>query len=230
MFSETITSHVGFICKMELTKEEIKNPLLYIPKYFKVLSKATKAKPSMLVPMVLWPIQEYYVSHRTNRNICLKNRQTGFSTAVLADNAHALFTHPFERQSIITHEGETSSFLLMTVDRFWQNLPKDMRPRRSWGSGRRMRFPDTDSYIYIDSAQADAVGIGRGLTRAHLSEVAKWPATRAKDIFADISQTIPEGGVLTIESTPKGRWGLFYDLYQAAKRKDIDYSVFFFPW
>ena len=205
--------------------KELFNPLDYIPKYLKVIDKTGN-----LVPMTLFPVQKYYIENRSNRNIILKNRQTGMSTGIMADNSHALFTKQHERQTIITHDQETSEYLFQTVDRFYKNLPDDIRPETSWKSGTRMRFPELDSYIYIDSAKSDSIGIGHTLSRCHASEIAKWPHSKARSLYADLSQTVPLTGIFTIESTPKGRQGLFPELYQAGKTGDIPYKVFFFPW
>ena len=209
---------------------DITNPLEYIPRLFVVLGKADSRGISDRVLMNLWPLQEHYIKNRTHRDIILKSRQAGSSTGILADNSHVLFTVPNERQIIITHDDETSVFLLQTVQRFHRNLPLELRPATDWKSGARIRFPKLDSYIYIDSAKSDAVGIGHGLTRAHLSEVAKWPSRKEWQLYADISQTVPLGGFITIESTPKGRGGLFYDLYTSAKKGEINYKVFFYAW
>ena len=209
---------------------DITDPLSYIPNVFFVLSKADERGRSEKVPMKLWPLQEYYLRNRTHRDIILKNRQAGSSTGILAGNSHALFTIPYERQIIITHDDETSEYLLQTVHRFHTNLPPEIRPKTDWKSGSRIKFPKLDSYIYIDSAKSDSIGIGHGLTRAHLSEVAKWPSRKEWQLYADISQTVPVGGYITIESTPQGRGNLFAQLYQAAKRKEINYKAFFFAW
>jgi len=210
--------------------EDLTNSLLYIPKYFKVLTKPGPGGYADLVLMNLWPVQKYYIEHRTHRDIILKDRQTGMSTGILADNSHALFTADYERQAVIAHDDETASFLLQTVHRFRDNLPADMRPKVDWKSGSRIRFPDLDGYIYIDSAKSESIGIGRSLTRAHLSEVAKWPSSKESQLFADISQTVGEQGYISVESTPRGRGGLFHTLYDSAKRKKLNYTVFFFPW
>ena len=210
--------------------DDLKNALKYIPKYFFVLSKADEQGIAHRIPMTLWPSQQYYIEHRTNRDICLKNRQTGFSTGVLADNSQKFFTQHYERQVIITHDDETSGFLLSTVRRFHHGLPPDKRPELGYDAGHRISLKKMDCYMYIDSAKSDSIGIGHGLTRAHLSEVAKWPPRKEDQLFADISQTVPVGGFITIESTPKGRGGLFHRLYMAAKKNEIPYKAFFFPW
>lgn len=205
--------------------EEIKDPLQYIPKYLKVLTKN-----ATLEPMNLWLPQKYYITNRTHRDIILKSRQQGASTGVLAANSHKLFTEPYQRAIIITHDQETSENLFQTIQRFHRNLPDSMRPQTDWKSGTRMRFPILDSYIYIDSARSENVGIGHTINIVHLSEVAKWPPSGDYGLFADITNTVPESGWMTLESTPKGRGGLFYDLYDRAKRGDVEYRPFFFPW
>jgi len=210
--------------------EKIDDPIFYIEHYFRVLTKANEHGVSNLVPMELWPVQVDYIKNRTHRDIVLKPRQVGASTGIMAANAYHLFTEPYHRMIIITHDQETSEFLFQTIQRFHRNLPEEMRPKTDWRSGSRMRFPLMDSYIYIDSAKSDSLGIGHTLNIAHLSEVAKWPPKKAEDLFADISQTVPIGGFITLESTPKGRQGLFYRLYDAAKRGEINYKPFFYPW
>ncbi len=214
----------------KLDIEELRDPLIYIPRYFKVLTKPESSGQSNLVPMVLWKPQAHYVANRTKKDICVKNRQQGFSNGVMASNAPALFTQPFERQAIITHDQETSVYLFQTIQRFLRNLPIAVRPKTDWKSGSRMRFPGLDSYVFIGSAQSDNLAIGRTLTRVHLSEMAKWPPKKAEELFADVSQTVAEHGYITIESTPKGRVGKFFQLYDAAKKGDINYKAFFYPW
>uniref|UniRef100_A0A6M3JWV5 Putative terminase n=1 Tax=viral metagenome TaxID=1070528 RepID=A0A6M3JWV5_9ZZZZ len=210
--------------------KELDDPLLYIPKYLKVRTKPNRRGVSALVPMELWPAQKYYIENRTHRDIVLKARQMGLSTGVLAANSHLVFTRPYMNMSIVTHNQDTSEFLLGTVQRFWRNLPENMQPRTDWRSGARMRFPDLDTLIQIDSAESNAIGFGQTLNIAHLSELSRWPATKARDLFAGITQTVAEGGFITIESTPKGRFGIFYEYYDAAKRGDLDWKCFFFPW
>ena len=210
--------------------KQLQDPLYYIPHYLKVLAKSDAHGKTALVPMKLWPAQEYYIKNRGHRNICLKNRQQGFTSGVLADNATALFTTKFQRQTIVANDDETATWIFQTMQRFHRNLPVELRPQTDWKSGKRMRFPNLDSFIYVDSAQSDSLGIGHTLNVAHLSEMARWPARTANQLYADISQTVPVGGLITIESTPRGRGGKFYELCQAAKQGDIDYKYFFFPW
>jgi len=196
-------------------------------------------KNERLVGMKLKPAQRHYIENHGKRNVCLKGRQMGFSTGVLADNSADLFRLPYQRQTIITHDTEVSEFLFQNVQRFYRNLPwnqgitdeRKLQPIHDWKSGTRMRFPIIDSYIYIDSAKSDSIGAGHTLTKVHASELAKWkPENKARQLWADITQTVPLGGCITAESTPQGKAGLFYELYHDAKSGQNGFQNFFYPW
>lgn len=204
---------------------EFADRLTYIPKYLKVIDK-----DSNLVPMILYPCQVHYIKNRGNRNIVLKARQLGISTGIEADNSVDIFTLPFQRMAIVTHDTETSEFLLQNIHRFHRHLPKDEQPEVDWSSASHIRFPIIDNYIYIDSAKSDSIGVGHTLNIVHLSEVARWYDKKARILFAEISQTVPLNGRITVESTPRGRAGLFYELYQSAKKNEIPYKTFFYAW
>ena len=210
---------------MEQAPAWLHDPLVYIPELFKVIDKHGN-----LVSMKLKPLQEHYIRNRSTRDLILKGRQVTMSTGVLAANSHILFTRPYQRMAIITHDSETSEFLLQNVHRFHRNLPEDMRPQIDWSSSIRIRLPILDNYIYIDSAKSDSMGIGHTLNIVHLSELARWPDGKARQLWADITQTVPLDGFLTAESTPRGRVGLFYELWSAASKKEIPYKTFFYPW
>ena len=210
-----------------IEKEDLDNPLIYIPKYFKV-----ETKKGELLPMNLWRCQKHYIENRTHRDIILKGRQMGMTTGIQAANTHRCFTKQHLNMAIITHEDQLSQFLLLNLQRFHDNLPKELRDENvlRWKSASRKYFPKTDVYIYVDSANSEHIGIGHTMHIAHLSEVAKFPDRRARSLYAGISQTVPRDGYLTLESTPQGRLGIFYELYQAAKEGEIMYKPFFYPW
>jgi len=211
---------------------KISEKIARIERDFMIIDKAGN-----LVPMKLAKVQRHYIENRTNRNICLKGRQMKFSTGVLADEADDLFYLPYQRQTLITHDSETSEFLFQTVQRFYRNLPhnrglnsKDMKPKHDWRSGTRMRFPVIDNYIYVDSAKSDSVGAGHTLNRCHLSEISKFPDRKARQLWADITQTVPfDTGIITAESTPQGH-GLFKEVYTDAKNGNNGFKPFFYPW
>jgi len=212
---------------------KIDEKIARIEKDFMIIDKAGN-----LVPMRLSRVQKHFIENKGNRNVCVKGRQMKFSTGVLADASDDLFYYPYQRQSIITHDSETSEYLFQTVQRFYRNLPnnkgkdaKSMKPKHDWRSGTRMRFPTIDSYIYVDSAKSDSIGLGHTLNRCHISEIAKYPDRRARQLWADITQAVPfDTGIITAESTPLGRGSLFHEVYTDAKNGSNNFKAFFYPW
>ena len=202
----------------------------YIERFFNVLTKADRQGQSQLVPMSLKPVQRAYIEGRTTRDIILKARQMGVSTGVLASNCHKVFTAPFHRMAVVAHRGDSAEFMLQTVHRFYNNLPRGLRPRSDWKSATKIRFPALDAIIHIDSAQSRAIGRSESLTIVHLSETAHWPEDNIQELWAGISQTASPGAFITIESSPRGRGGFFYQMYHAAKRGENGFKAFFFPW
>lgn len=212
--------------------EDVKEKIAFIEDNFKVITKDKK-----LVPMKLFKNQRHFIENKTKRNVVLKGRQMGESTGHNADDAEALFTEPFHQQTIITHDTETSETLFRNVQRFYRNLPWNigvpedkMAPKHDWKSGTRMRFPIIDSYIYIDSAKSDTIAIGHMITRAHCSEVARWPQKKGEQLWSDVTQAVPLSGMITAESTPRGRTGLFPTIYNEAKNGTNGFTPFFYPW
>ncbi len=206
------------------------NPIEYIPRFLKILSKADDKSISRLIPMDLLPMQLDYIKNSTNRDVILKGRQMGSSTGVMARNAHIFFTRPYVKGAIVAHNMDVAEFLFQTIKRFHRNLPVEIRPEANLNSMSRIYFPELDTFVHIDSAESRAIGFGETLNIAHLSEVSRWPPNMAKELFAGITQTVPQGGLVTVESTPRGRGGLFYELYDGAKRGDNGYKAFFYPW
>lgn len=201
----------------------------YIENHFKLIPKEGGA----LIPMVLWPAQRHYIENRTHRDIILKPRQMGFSTAVMADNCALMFNRKHQNMVQIAHDSETSDYLLMTIERFHRNIggeEKDKLGKMQWKARDRKYWPDIDSYIYSDSAKSDNIGIGHTIHLAHLTELARWPHRNATNLYAGVSQTVSKDGYITAESTPRGRVGLFYELWNDAKRDSNGFKAFFFPW
>lgn len=185
---------------------------------------------SHLVPMKLKPAQIHYARNRTHRDIVVKARQVYFSTGALALNMHSAFTNPYTKVTLIAHKGDSAAILLQTAHRFYNNLPKEMQPEKDWSSASWMKFPILDSFIHIDSAESKEIGRSETGNYAHLSEVAFYPSGRAKELYAGLDGSIPKGGFILLESTPRGRGGFFYDMYHAAKEGRNGYKPFFYPW
>lgn len=182
-------------------------------------------KRQQLVALRYNAAQRHYLSHRTRRDLILKARQLGFSTAIQAE----LFRLAITRTAItatLAHEDETTQKLRRMSDRFYDHLPQGLRPARRYANNRLTSYPDTGSEVVI--ATAGNVNAGRGGTYSHVhgSEVAFW-----KDAHA-VMAGLMQGGdpAIVLESTPNGARGYFYERCLEALDGSSDWALHFYPW
>lgn len=174
------------------------------------------------------------------RVIILKARQLGFSTYVQARLIRACTRLPRREAVVIAHDKETSKKLYAIGERFWRNLPPDMRPdlgefrRRQHlhfaGEGNwRQEETWPDSRYTVDTANEFQAGRGSTFTDVHGSEVAFWERISQK--LTAIKNAVPKfpGTFVALESTAKG-FNEFKDIWDDAAAGRSSYLAFFWPW
>jgi hypothetical protein len=174
--------------------------------------------------------QQAFERARGNHNIVLKARQMGITTWVAARFFLKTITAPGVLTVQVAQTREAAQGIFRMVQRFWENLPKDLREgtlRRGRANVGMMTFPELDSEFRILSA-ADP-GAGRGLTiqNLHLSEVSRWPGN-AGETLAGLRAALSPGGEMVMESTPNGAFGCFYEEWGRAESNGT--VRHFFPW
>ena len=208
---------------VNLSDEEFSKRFLKIP---------TKPDPITgvvsLVPMVFNHVQSHFNQHKTKRNIVVKPRQMGMSTGKLASNYKKIWSAPHIKGMLIAHKDEATSMLLERVFTFYNNMPPIMQHKLSRESIKEIRFEELDSGMHIETAGAKVSGRSETLSFAHLSELAFW-GENTSELLAGIGEAA-RFGEITIESTPCGNSGKFYDLYHEAKEGENNYKPFFYPW
>ena len=187
--------------------------------------------------------QHEFLTNRTNRNIILKARQLGFSTVILGDMLAEAITVPHTVCVCISHEERATQRLLKKVHMMYDMIPAaakqipelsgmteaELRPKIHHQSSYEMTWPDIGSSFYIGTARAPSFGRGDTIHKLHMSELAHYPTDTAESLMAAVSQSVPKGGLISIESNPRGRGGVFYSTYQMAK-EGLEYKPFFFAW
>lgn len=161
----------------------------------------------------------------TGRDFILKARQKGVSSYVEADQ----FIDCLRKATnavIISHEKEATKRLLSKVKYFINNL--EIRPAIKYETRQDIFFEKTNSNFYIGTVGQKTVGRGDTIHRAHFSEAAYFED--AKRIVAGVSEAVPLGGRISIESTANGRGNWFYDEWQKIKEGWSIYKGHFFPW
>lgn len=199
------------------------NPETFASYFLKILDKQKN-----LVPLNYNLAQRHFMDNRTGRDIILKARQLGFSTAIQGELFRRSIT---QTTTAITmaHDDGTTQKLRRIQDRFWEHcvLPNGERPIRKYSNATLVSYPEFDSTCVIATAGSKEAGRGDTYTDFHGSEVAFW--TDAEKILAGAMQ----GGNpdIVLESTPNGTGGWFYDkCMEALTDKTSPWKLFFYPW
>lgn len=189
-----------------------------------------------LVPFAFNPIQvilgkiyqDIINNGRLLRVWILKARREGITTETTG-RFYYLTTHNRNRYAYhITHEPEATEFVFNMVKRYYNHAP--LRPQTKYNNKKILEFNTDDgrgldSAIRVGTAGKDDLGSGQLIHLLHLSELAKWPASKTKALLTSLMQCVPaDPGTYVIgESTAKGIGGEFYEGYWSAR---YQYEVF----
>ena len=164
------------------------------------------------------PAQRAFERGRGQANIVLKARQMGMTTWI----AGRFFLKTISARGVLTvqvaHTHEAAEGIFGMVERMWQNLPAEWREgplRRTRANRGQMVFGALESEFRVMSAGEDNAGRGWTIQNLHASEVARWPGDAAATL-AGLRAALVPGGEMTLESTPYGAYGAFYNEWQRA--------------
>lgn len=197
--------------------------------------RITTDRPGVRVPLVWNRIQRRFCAHRLGWDIVLKARQVGLTTLELARDlwfalcrssvAVAVIVQPHKenmpRRKVIAQLRDMIEHLGRSVGAEW--------------SGATVRFANMSSITVLDAGGSEeaASKMGRGGTyhRAHVTELAHFPF--AGVLLEAMLAAVPppeRGGEFTVESTPRGVGGAFYDLWVGAQANTNGLRPHFFAW
>jgi hypothetical protein len=177
-------------------------------------------------------INNQFKSEGNVRVIILKARQMGLSTAVGGFMYWWTSQRKAQKTIVVTHHADSTKSLFDMTRRYYDNTPEALKPKTKYSSRKELNFDRLDSGYSVATAGGDSVGRGDTFTMAHLSELAFWPKSTAKDILNGILQCIPNKpntGVF-VESTANGVSGEFYNLWKGAVEGTNGFIPIFLPW
>jgi hypothetical protein len=166
------------------------------------------------------------------RVVILKARQMGLSTAVGGYMYWWTSQRKAQKSLVVTHHADSTKALFDMTRRYYDNTPEGLKPETRYSSRKELNFSKLDSGYAVATAGGDSVGRGETITVAHLSELAFWPKSTAKDIFNGIMQAIPNrpNTCVFVESTANGVSGEFYNLWKGAVDGTNGFMPVFLPW
>ncbi len=224
--------------------DSVWNRTIFKPTYdpFDVLTSAfhVKTKAATTVAFNPFRTQRLFVERMGLRNVEVKPRQVGASTLKLGLMTALSITTPNLHQLVITHREDTTETMRDTIRNFitWVNDYLGMGIELRKDNEEEMQIKTTGSAFYFGSSTAPGVGRSRTIHVLLGSELAHWQGPDPGKELGGMTESIPDGGLIFLESTPNGAEGPFYDIYNAP---DADLPEFagvsgepwtkhFFPW
>lgn len=166
------------------------------------------------------------------RIIVLKARQMGLSTAIGGYMYWLVSQRKAQKALVVTHHSDSTKALFDLTRRYYDNTPDTLKPHTKYSSRKELNFDRLDSGYAVATAGGESVGRGETITVAHLSELAFWPKSTAKDILNGILQAVPQrpNTCVFIESTANGVSGAYHEMWQGAVNGTNGYIPVFLPW
>lgn len=186
----------------------------------------------------LRPLQKLFLLSAWFRNIILKARQLGFTTAIDIFILDRAIFNPNQQCGIIAHTKDDVVEIFEKKIRYaYINLPSDIRA---------MVTADTDRANQLKFSNGSqirvAVSMRSGTLQVlHISEYGKlwaWYPKKAAEVKTGSLPTVHKDGMIFIESTAEGVGGHFHELSVEAQELQetgrklgrLDYKFHFFPW
>lgn len=181
-----------------------------------------------LVPLRYNRIQQHYLKRATKRDLVLKSRKRGLSTAIQSLIFKRAITETVSALTI-AHDTDSTQALRRISERFYDEFPEAFpKPLRDLSNDTITTYPDTRSECIVVTAGRRTAGRSLTPTLAHLSEVAFW--NDADRVMTGLLQAIPLQGTAICESTPNGQSGWFYDTCMEALDHRNGWTLHFYPW
>lgn len=204
-------------CSVKLS--DILDPVFFIESCLFIVDKDSKK-----VPFLLKAIQRAYLAARTTRDIILKSRKLGFSTLILALWVHACLTRQNTKAVIVSHDKDSAKRLL---ERLKYMLENSIYPINYRETADGVKFPDTNSSIWIGTAGSRNFGRGDDITHGLLSEQAFY---EHQNVLTSVGEALTNDAWLVIESTANGAGTPHHELWLRSKLGENSFKPHFFPW
>lgn len=227
--------------QMNNAKQEIieilKDDRKYIENLFYIKDKAgnkVKLKLNYAQQKVEQAIKKQEAQNKPVRIIVLKSRQQGISTYIDSLGFKRTITDKNRHFAIVTQETSATNNLLERLKYAKDNLPSALKPIEKKSNVKEIVWENSEdmnnslsSRISCYTAGGKEIGRSETIQFLHLSELAFWQDTFAKDNYTAITQTVANAPntAIIIESTANG-FNLFRDLWYG----DNDYEKVFIGW
>lgn len=196
-----------------MTEDEIKylkklrDHKFYLENLCKIKTKLKGFQPFILKQA---QIDLFNEMRKHNRIMLLKSRQLGMSTAVAGFLYVDTIMRPGITSALVGYNNTMVINLFETIKTFHATTPKELRPTIYIDAKNEMSFPAMGSKIIVLPCTKN-VGRGYALQNVLVTELAMWDDAETK--MNGLSESVPAGGRIIIESTPKGMGNLYHRMW-----------------
>lgn len=190
-----------------------------------------RTKDRRVIPFLFNAVQVDYYGRRSRRDIILKPRQQGFTTLICALFFADCLLRPNTTSAIVAHDIDSAEKYFLIIQLFWERLDAAARAlagKPRFSNRREFLWPKINSHFYVGTAGAMTFGRGQTINNLHCSEFAFWREPD-KSLTA-LTEAVPTGGRIVIESTANGVGNQFHDLWVEAKGPNGRYAPRFYRW
>lgn len=220
-------------------KQALGSPQWRLNNLYKIMIKGKEGEDELVITFKPNRAQRRLFNGLHYRNIILKARQLGFTTAIAIYFLDCCLFRANVRAGIVAQDlGAVETIFRDKVKFAYDNLPPQLRelmPLKN-ETKRELVFGHNNSAIRVGTSMRSGT-----LQYLHVSEFGKICAKapdKAREVITGSIPAVPLDGVIFIESTAEGREGEFFNMTQRAmKQKQVgkrltrkDYAFHFFPW
>ena len=206
---------------------------------YKIMVKGDDEGDSLVMPFIPNDSQLNFLENLHYRNIILKARQLGFTTAIDLYFLDCALFRPNVRAGIIAQNEDAAKTIFRDKIKFaYDNLPAELRAAMPLArdSQSELLFTHNNSSIRVGTSMRSGT-----IHYLHVSEFGKICAEfpkRADEVITGSIPAVPQNGIVCIESTAEGSDGSFYNMCDRAEKlhkqgKDLnrkDYRFHFYAW
>lgn len=163
--------------------------------------------------------------------VCLKARQLGLSTVLIALDIFWLYMHPGLQGAFICDTEANREAFRLTITRMMESLPKGFRIPVKKHDRMGLLLANGSRLQYLSAGKGKNSGLGRSraLNFVHATELSSWGDPKGYETLADTLALENPNRLYLFESTALG-YNLFYDCWKDAEEDEIGKRAFFIGW
>lgn len=221
-------------------REEVSYTQRWVPAFLHFLSVLKVTSKEMAEPGPITPYESQLrflreldtgLSEGQHYFVCLKSRQLGISTFLLALDIFWLFMFPGLRGALIADNDENRDAFRDTITEMLDSLPFGFKIGYKRNNRKALTLDNGSTLYYLAAGKGKNPDLGRskGLSFVHGTETSSWGDQDGLRSLIDALAVTNPNRLYCFESTAKG-FNTFNSMYEEAKRSPDQRAIFIGWW